>query len=164
MSPVSTLYNSSFQKFGQCHSGQWPWRDHLKWNRHCTLVRGIKAAVWPGVVHSPNDEASMISCLLLIKYKSTLPNLWALLSFFFFFNLAVLGLRCGIQTLCCDMWDLVLWSGTEPSPLSWECRLLTTGPPREVPMCYHFMYHLVITLITPNVFSVCVFGFIVASN
>ena len=56
---------------------------------------------------------------------------------FIIFYLSVPGLSCGKQDRCCHlpgslvggMWDLVPWPGTEPGPLHWECRVLTTGPP-----------------------------------
>ena len=62
--------------------------------------------------------------------------------FFFFFKylfiyFAALGLSCGMQTLCCVMWDLVPWLGVEPgSPaLRAEFYHWTT---REVPASFFF--------------------------
>ena len=48
----------------------------------------------------------------------------------------IFHLRCGMQNLSWDMWDLVPWPRFEPRPLlHWEYGVLATGPPSwEVPI------------------------------
>ena len=53
-----------------------------------------------------------------------------LVCFLIFIYLAVPGLSCGMQDLfSCGMQDLVPDQGSNPGPLLWEHRVLTTGPP-----------------------------------
>ena len=40
---------------------------------------------------------------------------------------------CGMWTLPGSMWDLVPWSGINPCPLCWECRVSASGPPGKSP-------------------------------
>ena len=47
-----------------------------------------------------------------------------------------------MRTLSCGMRDLVPWPGIEPSSLHWECGVLVTGPPREIPWIYFLKWIL----------------------
>ena len=47
---------------------------------------------------------------------------WVQICFFFFFNLATLGLSCG-------MWDLVSWPGMEPECPALQAQKCMFGPP-----------------------------------
>ena len=79
-----------------------------------------------------------------------------------FVYLAVSGLSCGTQDLCCGMWDLFSCSiqnlqlrhvnsqlrhacgiyfpdqGSNLGPLRWECGVSATGPPGKSPLLPHF--------------------------
>ena len=70
---------------------------------------------------------------------------------FTFFFLAATRLSCGLQTLSCNMWDLVPGPETEPRPSAlggWSLNHWTT---REVPNSFVVPYNLTCPTAEPGV-------------
>ena len=72
--------------------------------------------------------------LPVVEKKMAVPS--ANYLFFFFFYLAVPGLRCSMQTCSCGMRDLVPRPGMEPVLPPWKHGVLATGPSESPPAGY----------------------------
>ena len=88
---------------------------------------------------APQDCSMQRSSVLFKLKKKKKKNRTALLFKYVFISSAALGLRYGIWTLSCSIWDLVSWSRMEPGPPPLGVQSLSHWTTREVPNTLLFL-------------------------